>query len=66
MVREKLKSWTSTALLSFEEELGDFLRMTRGEKTHLADGVAGFRAVEMAHAVYESTRSGQPVRLSAV
>ena len=66
MVREKLKSWTSTALLSFEEELSDFLRMVRGEKTSLADGVAGFRAVEMAHAVYESTRLGQPVRLSAV
>jgi predicted dehydrogenase len=66
MVREKLKSWTSTALLSFEEELRDFLRMVQGEKTPLADGVAGFRAVEMAHAVYESSRLGQPVRLSAV
>lgn len=66
MLREKLKSWTSTALISFEEELVDFLRMTRGEKTTLADGVAGFRAVEMANAVYESSRQGQPVRLSAV
>ena len=66
MVREKLKSWTSTALLSFEEELVDFLRMTRGEKTPLADGVAGFRAVEMANAVYESSRNGQAVRLSTV
>lgn len=66
MIREKLKSWTSTALLSFEEELSDFLRMVRGEKTALADGVAGFRAVEMAHAVYESSRLGQPVRLSAI
>lgn len=66
MLREKLKSWTSTALISFEEELVDFLRMTRGEKTSLADGVAGFRAVEMANAVYESSRQGQPVRLSAV
>jgi predicted dehydrogenase len=66
MLREKLKSWTSTALLSFEEELADFLRMTRGEKTNLADGVAGFRAVEMANAVYQSTRNGQPVRLSVI
>lgn len=64
MVREKLKSWTSTALLSFEDELVDFLRMTRGERTNLADGLAGFRAVEMANAVYQSTRSGQPVTLS--
>lgn len=63
MVREKLKSWTSTALLSFEEELADFLRMTRGEKTSLADGVAGFRAVEIAHAVYQSSKTGQPVQM---
>jgi predicted dehydrogenase len=64
MVREKLKSWTSTALLSFQDELADFLKMTRGERTNLADGLAGFRAVEMANAVYTSTRSGQPVKLS--
>jgi predicted dehydrogenase len=66
MVREKLKSWTSTALLSFQEELADFLRMTRGEKSQLADGVAGFRAVEIANAVYESSKSGAPVRLSQI
>jgi predicted dehydrogenase len=63
MVREKLKSWTSTALLSFQEELADFLRMTRGEKTPLADGVAGFRAVEIANAVYQSSKSGMPVQM---
>ena len=66
MIREKLKSWTSTALLSFEEELADFLRMTRREASSLADGVAGFRAVEIAHAVYESNKSGNPVRLSEI
>ncbi len=66
MVREKLKSWTSTALLSFEEELADFLRMTRGERTALADGVAGFRAVEIAHAVYQSAARGEPVKLSQI
>lgn len=63
MLREKLKSWTSTALLSFQEELADFLRMVNGEKTPLADGVAGFRAVEMANAVYESSKTGKPVPL---
>ena len=66
MLREKLKSWTSTALLSFEEELADFLRMTRGETSSLADGVAGFRAVEIANAVYQSNKSGSPVRLSDI
>ena len=64
MVREKLKSWTSTALLSFEDELGEFLRMVDGEPSTNADGFAGFRAVEIADAVRRSTLSGQPVRLT--
>ncbi|MEP7327486.1 MAG: Gfo/Idh/MocA family oxidoreductase [Gemmatimonadota bacterium] len=64
MVREKLKSWTSTALVSFQDELVDFLRMANGEKTNLADAVAGFRAVEMAHAVYQSSKTGKPVALA--
>jgi predicted dehydrogenase len=64
MVREKLRSWTSTALLSFREELADFLKMIRGERSALADGFAGFRAVEIAHAVRASTLSGAPVRLT--
>jgi predicted dehydrogenase len=66
MVREKLRSWTSTALLSFQDELADFLRMVEGERTALADGVAGFRAVEIANAVYESNSSGGPVKLSEI
>ena len=64
MVREKIKSWESTTLITFEEELADFLRMIDGQATPLADGWAGSRAVEIAQAVYESSRSGQPVRLS--
>ena len=66
MVREKLKSWTSTALLSFQDELADFLRAVNGEKTNLADGVAGFRAVEMANAVYESSKTGKPISLAQI
>ncbi|MEO8634283.1 MAG: Gfo/Idh/MocA family oxidoreductase [Gemmatimonadales bacterium] len=64
MVREKLKGWTSTALQTFHEELHDFLGMLRGERTNLASGFDGFRAVEIANAVYRSTRDGQPVRLT--
>ena len=64
MVREKLRSWTSTALLSFKDELADFLKMIRGERSALADGFAGYRAVEIAHAVRASTISGAPVRLT--
>lgn len=64
MVREKLKGWTSTALQTFHEELQDFLGMLRGERTNLASGFDGFRAVEIANAVYRSTRDGQAVRLT--
>ena len=39
IVREKLKTWHSTALLSFEGELRDFLSMVGGRNdVRLADG----------------------------
>ncbi|WP_171052648.1 Gfo/Idh/MocA family protein [Ruegeria sediminis] len=64
MLREKLKSWKTTAIQSFGEELSDFIRMARGETgLRCADGHAGLRAVEIAAAVPESSRSGQPVFL---
>ncbi|MBU3261791.1 Gfo/Idh/MocA family oxidoreductase [Roseovarius sp. PS-C2] len=64
MVREKLKSWKTTAVMSFAEELADFIRLTRGETgLRCADGHAGLRAVEIAAAVPESSRTGQPVVL---
>lgn len=64
MLRERLKSWHSTALLSFEGELRDFLAMTEGRTdVPLADGYAGLRSVEVAAAVRQSTRSGEVVRL---
>jgi predicted dehydrogenase len=65
MVREKLRSWESTALKSFEDEWQDFLRMIRGEPGNNADGMAGLRAVEIAHAVYQSSRSREAVHLPA-
>lgn len=64
MLREKLKSWKTTAVASFGEELTDFIRLTRGETgLRCADGHAGLRAIEIAAAVPESTRTGQPVEL---
>ena len=62
--REKFKGWTTTAYLSFQEELADFLRMVQGERVPLADGWSGVRAVEIAHAVYQSSATGAPVTLS--
>ena len=64
MVREKLRSWTTTAYKSFQDELDDFVAMTEGSEASNADGFAGFRAVEIAHAVRQSSETGQPVRLS--
>jgi predicted dehydrogenase len=64
MLREKLKTWHSTALLSFRQELVDFLGMIDGRTdVRLADGHDGLRAVEIAAAVRESTETGAVVQL---
>ncbi len=63
-VREKLKSWKTTCLISFADELDDFLKQCRGETgLRNADGKAGMRAIEIAAAVRESTKSGHSVAL---
>lgn len=67
MIREKLKTWQSTCLMSFEEELRDFLKVIAGDfKVPLADGHAGLRAIEVAAAVRESSRSGNAVHLENI
>lgn len=64
MVREKLQSWKSTALKAFADELADFVALTQGrDNLRIADGHAALRAVEIAVAVGESTRTGQAVAL---
>jgi predicted dehydrogenase len=67
MVREKLKSWQSTLLLSFREELRDFLAMIGGSHdVPLADGYAGLRTLEIAAAVRHSTHANEVVHLPAL
>ena len=67
MVREKLKTWQSTCLISFQDELRDFQRMVAGDhKVPLADGHAGLRALEVAAAVRESTATGEAVKLANI
>ena len=67
ILREKLKGWQTTAFLSFQEELADFLRMVAGDyRVDLADGHAGLRSIEVSEAVRSSSRSGQPVELSNI
>jgi predicted dehydrogenase len=64
MIREKLKTWQSTLLLSFREELRDFVAMTGGKfDVPLADGYAGLRSLEIAAAVRHSTLTNESVRL---
>jgi predicted dehydrogenase len=64
IVREKLLTWHSTALITFREELRDFLAMIGGRNdVRLADGYAGLRSVEVADAVRRSTESGEVVQL---
>lgn len=63
-VREKLKSWKTTALISFAEELADFIKLTKGESgLRIADGYAGMRAIEIAAAVAQSTKTNDVVTL---
>ncbi len=63
-VREKLRGWQSTVRLTFEQELRDFLGLLEGKPGSIADGVAGLRAVEIAHAVYASSESRAAVKLA--
>ncbi len=66
ILREKLKGWQTTSQLSFDDELRDFLRLVGGDTAvDLADGWSGFRANEIAQAVYRSTTSGSAVTLES-
>ena len=66
VLQEKLKGWQGTIEKSFRLEVDDFAMYCRGnvDGLKLADGYAGFRAVEIANAVYQSTDSRQEVSLS--
>ncbi len=67
MLREKLKSWKTTALLSFADELQEFAGLCAGQTgLRISDGHAALRAIEVADAVRESSATGQPVRLDAL
>ena len=64
MVRERLKSWKATALLSFKEELRDFIARISGARgLPLANGNDGLRALELAAAVRRSTQTHEVVHL---
>ncbi len=63
-INERLRSYRWTGRRSFEDEITALSREIAGEKTALASGWDGLRAVEIAHAVYGASRTDAPVVLS--
>ena len=64
MLREKFIGWQSSVIQMFRQEFTDFVRLTRGKESAIADGVAGLRAVEIANAVYRSSKEHIAIRLA--
>lgn len=64
IVKEKLYGWQTTTGKALQEELKDFVGLCEGRKGIIADAFSGFRAVEIAHAVYRSTEEKQTIRLT--
>ena len=60
---EKIKDWKWTVVQTFLDEFRDFRRLIEGERGSIAEGFDGFRALEMAQAVYRSVADGRSVRL---
>ena len=63
--REKFKGWQSTAIQTFVEEMTDFQALVAGRTPAgpVARAEDGFRAIEIANAVYSSSDSGKTVKL---
>ena len=61
-LRHRLLGWRDAARETFIAELRDLARMIAGERSSLAGGLDGLRAVELAEAVYESSRRRAVVR----
>jgi predicted dehydrogenase len=63
-IAERLGSWRATIVQTFRQEHAQWAGALRGiPPTVAATGADGARAVELAHAAYESSRRGGPVRL---
>ena len=63
-VREKLRGWQSTVVHTFSQELLDLAARLRGEAVASAEGFDGFRAVEIAQAVYSASDERKAIELS--
>ena len=66
ILREKLKGWQSTAARTLAEEITDFIALTKGQDPgRIARAEDGFRAIEIAQAVYRSSETGTVSTLAA-
>jgi predicted dehydrogenase len=65
ILREKFRGWQSTAIQTFLEEFDDFAASAEGRQGsgRIALATDGLRAVQIAHAVYDSSRTGNRVSL---
>ena len=65
IIKEKLFGWQGTVIETFRQELTDFIALTAGGRpATIADGFAGFRAIEIANAVYRSTAEQRAIALT--
>jgi predicted dehydrogenase len=60
-IEERLKSWRWNLVESLAAEMKDFVSAARAGRQPASSGVDGLRALEMAHAVYRSSRTGAAV-----
>jgi predicted dehydrogenase len=65
IIKEKFQGWQTTTAKAFRQEFLDFVGLCHGKNGTIADGFSGFRAVEIANAVYRCTMEKQPIRLTA-
>jgi predicted dehydrogenase len=65
ILKEKLFGWQGTVVETFRQELTDFIGLASGGcPPAIADGFAGFRAVEIANAVYRSSAEQKTIPLT--
>jgi len=64
-IQEKLYGWQFTVEKTFQKELSDFVNLCQGNKINtIADGFSGFRAIEIANAIYSSNLEKKTIRLN--
>ncbi len=60
-ILERIKSWRWTIMRSFVEEMTDFAEGIRTGQPVEPTGRDGLRTLQMAHAIYRSSKEGQEV-----